>query len=322
MLAKYLLIPGLIYFSWRLWYFREWLPLPFLVKSSGVRDLGNTFASIVTIVLPAVVVILCSPRRVTLCVRLLTLFLVPILFYSSLRLEQNIGNRFLAPLFFGSLWQLGLEVEISGCLAFILLSAYLSWPWTSETFLYLFETKNDNTYLVSRQISMLKPGTILTTEAGNVAFYSDWPTEDSWGLNTPRFAHRLISEADVLAGSYDIIIAHCNIEWLSPTNRPADHPSRIRSWDNHCRALTNFIRSSRYDAFVLPMSRSSPTSPDSTGGQVGIPLICSMQVIYAVSDKYPQRSQLEQILLANGGIRFSYRDRSYVGDSRCNRPIG
>ncbi|NOT83023.1 MAG: hypothetical protein HOP01_09965, partial [Gallionella sp.] len=38
-LITHLVVPGLMYFLWRAWYFAEWLPLPFLVKVAGERDL-------------------------------------------------------------------------------------------------------------------------------------------------------------------------------------------------------------------------------------------------------------------------------------------
>ena len=40
-------------------------------------------------------------------------------------------------------------------------------------------------------------GTIMTTEAGTLPYFSGSQTYDAWGLNTPEFAHRFVQPKDV-----------------------------------------------------------------------------------------------------------------------------
>jgi hypothetical protein len=98
-----LILPGVAYFLWRCWYFNEFLPLAFLVKSSARRDLLLFFKSSVSDVaaclIPALLTVIALATRRDV-MKTACLFIAPVIFYCAMNLEQNIGNRFLAPLFF------------------------------------------------------------------------------------------------------------------------------------------------------------------------------------------------------------------------------
>lgn len=128
--ALYVFVPCIVYFVWRAWYFSELFPLPFLVKSTGTRNLilfyGGSGLYVCSAFLPAVLAaFLVSDRRSTLR-RLAILFVLPCLFYSAMRLEQNAGNRFLAPMFFGTMLILSREKKLVPLMALTVLSALFS----------------------------------------------------------------------------------------------------------------------------------------------------------------------------------------------------
>ena len=132
-----LVIPGCVYFFWRAWYFSEWLPLPFIVKSTGSRDWIFVFKGSVKNVamafLPGLLAGVFIENRRLYFTRVMVLFSFPIIFYCCMRLEQNLGNRFLAPLFFGSLVLVSFDKRMISLYSFLLLSILFSWSETTAT---------------------------------------------------------------------------------------------------------------------------------------------------------------------------------------------
>ena len=76
-------------------------------------------------------------------------------------------------------------------------------------------SSNENIYFLAKDLKQIH-GKMLITEAGRLTYYSDWRSDDSWGLNTPKYAHRLITSEDVRRGNYDLIVAHCGLGLLDP----------------------------------------------------------------------------------------------------------
>ena len=102
--AFYYYLPGSLYMLWRLRYFHRLFPLPFLVKSQTERWLGVvrietledmsrylSFALLTTVLLGYWHVFKGLTRTV-----LIVGLLIPTLFYLTLRLDQNLADRFFA----------------------------------------------------------------------------------------------------------------------------------------------------------------------------------------------------------------------------------
>jgi hypothetical protein len=307
-LIKYFVIPGLAYFLWRTWYFSEWLPLPFLVKASGERDLGifwiRSLIAVATALIPALLAIIFVQDRRLYLKRLIFLFVLPCLFYGTMQLEQNIGNRFLAPLFFGSLLLLSRETKLFSLLGFVIASALLAIPTTVPTVDEVLDSKDANAYYISQELRSLK-GKMLLTEAGRLSYYSNWITHDSWGLNTPRYAHNPISPADLREGDYDLIVGHCQLSLLKQAI-----PERIyenKTWLNQCRVLVAYIQSANYSVFLVPFLRedSSGTSlRRALGLRTNNPRY-GQYYMYAVSPNYENTAELANLLGRNGAIRYA-----------------
>ena len=312
-LVFWLIIPGLAYFAWRLWYFGEWLPLPFIVKSSGERYFGVTVQYLLPIVVPAVATIFCVKDKLPLARQVLLLFALPIIFYSSMRLEQNIGDRFLAPMFFGMLMLLVSLHLRSVASLFLFLSVCLTWSLTSEAIDEIHYSSGTSVRPIGLELRKLPPGKLLSSEAGMLAYYSGWVAEDSWGLNTPRYAHRLITEADVAQGSYDLIMAHCDINLLGSIIPPERTTSQTRTWMHQCEALATFLYSSDYRIYLLPTWGDSAVDSNFTGPMT----TCVPQLIYAVSPAYAAAPQVENILRSFGGLAYDRRAGIYLGDNLC-----
>jgi len=316
-LLLHLVVPGLVYYAWRLWYFDEWLPLPFIVKSSGAHSWFQSAQCVLVVIAPAAAGALCSENRPLIARRLLLLFALPALFYSALRLEQNVGDRFLAPLFFGALGLFAAEGAIVKTTV-IVLTMYSSWQWTTDTFDSIRSSGQESSRPISRQLAHLAPGKLLTTESGDLAFFNNWSVEDSWGLNTPRFAHHLITADDVQKGAYDLIVAHCELRFLTGTPDPVRDAPVGRNWGNQCLALTAFIRASDYETFLVPLGFAAYPIFATLQNRYKFPLSCSTYLIYAISPSYVQKERLGKLLEDYGAIPLP-DVRGIVGyDSICS----
>lgn len=314
-LVMWLIAPGIAYFAWRLWYFGEWLPLPFIVKSSGERYLSATAAYLLPILIPAVTVVMCSKEKLGLIRNLMLLFALPVVFYGSLRLEQNFGDRFLAPMFFGVLMLLMSQNSQAAARLFIFLTVCLTWQLTDAVFGEVHYSKNYTARPIALELQELPRGKLLSTEAGVLAYYSQWAADDSWGLNTPRYAHHLITPSDVAQGSYDLIVAHCDINLLATMTQFDQGNSSTRTWVHQCEALAAFLHSSGYGIFLVPTLEDQGSTLDYSF--VGPKITCVPHLIYAVSPAYVANTQAKSILRDFGAVEYDSSAGTYVGGDVC-----
>jgi len=312
-----LVVPGLAYFFARAAYFHEWLPLPFLVKSAGQRDwilfyrdslvaIGDVAGPILVAALAVATTNRGGARR--LLGRAALAFFLPVLFYGALRLEQNIGNRFMAPMFFGALYLVGLERSWRGLAAFVVLVALLGRDEARDTIATVASSRTENILHVSRDLARLH-GRMLTTEAGRLAYYSRWDVDDSWGLNTPRYAHQVISTAAMAAvPPYDLVVGHCSLALLE---EGADlTPTAGRSWANQCKAMVAYMRERHYEIHLLPHVRFDDTQPLErlkllVRGHAAVRKRCERYDIYALNPAYPDIEALRRVLQDGQGIAYA-----------------
>ncbi|WP_213807779.1 hypothetical protein [Granulicella sp. dw_53] len=215
------LLPGMLYFVWRWRYFDEFFPLPFLVKSDTHRALGifvlrsvhqSWMFLLFALVLLAPVIF---RRRALHLWLLLPLLALPTLFYWAMRLDQNVAARFFyyvplaAAIVIAVNWEAlrGRQSVVLrlGCLGWLLI---LAMPLFREV-----RTLRDGQFTEVKSIAeafnrMPQHGTILTSEAGFLPYFSGWTTYDAWGLNTPEFAHHFFQREDVERLKPDLVVFH------------------------------------------------------------------------------------------------------------------
>jgi hypothetical protein len=94
-------------------------------------------------------------------------------------------------------------------------------------------------------------GTILTTEAGFVAYDSGWTVYDAWGLNTAEFAHRSIQPQDVERLRPDVVVLHPDPD--EPCLLNPDWPQAYtgRTWTHMTRNLTIGATRDGYELWLL-----------------------------------------------------------------------
>ncbi len=220
-------VPGLCYFVWRWHYFNCLLPLPFLVKSNTERFAhlivehsveDGAFLCVFAFALAWFVLyksgrLSGSTRTVLIC-----MLLLPNLFYFAMRLEQNSGRRFFiylplsAAVLIAMQWHCIrsnranlLRVGVALWLIFVCRLWFLSIDgvWRPQFF--------DNREAIATDLRMLPRGTLIVSEAGILPYYSNWITYDAWGLNTARFAKRLIQPSDVASIQPDAIMIYAGL---------------------------------------------------------------------------------------------------------------
>ena len=321
---KWLVLPGLSYFAARAWYFGEWLPLPFLVKSSGDRNLlifySASLRSMAPVILPIALAAIASGRPI-LVRRLCCVCALPLLFYGALRLEQNVGNRFLAPMFFGALFLVGRTESPRALGVLVVASMYLGAFVAWNTLGTIRNSRSENVFYIAKELSGMQ-GKMLVTEAGRLAYYSNWTVHDSWGLNTPRFAHKPISASDLSEqDDYDLVVGHCDLSLLR--DNASLEPVGGRSWMNQCKALVQYTRRQDYRLYLVPYHRAGnravalrPLVASSSSGATAPQ--CSRHDIYAINPKYADAVRLQRTLVNNGAIAYSPQLPTGGGDLLCS----
>jgi len=318
-------LPGVLYFGSRWAYFQEFLPLPFVVKASGHRDWWVFFSSSAKEIWPAVVpgafAMLAWRRPPSQMLGWVLLVIVPACFYASMRLEQNIGNRFLAPMFFGLLYLLLSERAVRPAMVFLATAVYAIWPHTMLTIADLVQSRNENVFSIARSLASYR-GSMLTTEAGRLAYYSGWSVDDSWGLNTPRYARMGVQEVDLSQRRpYDLIVGHCDINLYEPGQKWEVKPER--SWEQQCRVMANRVRAGDYALFLVPFSEvRTPDARKRIRKATKFVNIadtgCLRHDVYAIRSDFEFASQVKAILIHHGAKEFDGLTANVQRDLVCS----
>ncbi len=276
-IGTFFVFPGLAYFGWRWHYFGEFLPLPFLVKSDAERFLRlivlrSARESFVYLLFVGVVVatlaysgaLVRSERRRTVWL-FVSLVVVPTLFYWVVRLDQNVAKRFFYYLPLAAAILTAVNWPRAGQARWaILRTCILAWLFLlAKPFFREWQVFRDTQFAGVKQIAedlgkTPAHGTILTTEAGFIPFFSGWQTYDAWGLNTAEFAHAFIQPQDVSRINPDLVVMHpdypesClrNNEW------PAQGYS-ARTWPHLTRNLVLGTSTGQYELWLTSYGSES-----------------------------------------------------------------
>lgn len=248
-----LLITGLCYLIWRYNYFSELLPLPFYVKTDGSRDLGVFFSSTVWMLfLPYIFIssVLFLHNRI-LFRRFFLITGGALLIYCTMRLDQNIGNRFFGPFIFSALALVSLKDNANEyCSQYInLFIVFLSCTTllTSaglgpRAFFDVFDSKYDRDHELGLSLRGGEIERLLVTEAGRIPYYSELHSIDVWGLNSPKYAKYPFNYTDVIYEDWDIAVVHCPINWFKADFDATQLGlSNERNWGEMCKRLARAI---------------------------------------------------------------------------------
>jgi hypothetical protein len=305
-----LLLPGAAYFLWRWHYFGEFWPLPFLVKSDTVRRYGligiGSLAGIFYFALPTSLLVglgcgqaTLRPRNAALVVSLLV---VPTLFYTTMRLDQNFADRlfYYIPLsgmiMIAANWDrlaVRRPVLLIVGVGMLLLGTLLAGP-------FLFGgaalDRENETIALATDFRGIK-GTLATSEAGRLPYYSDWRTIDLWGLNTPEFAHHFIQPADAVALDSDLVVL--SVPGMSDGCWPhADWqtPYRTRGWGQMVANVVSGLQHRPYALYMVPYDGKEARQ------RLGLAPGQGRYDCYFVRDGARQRDAIVSVLSRHGAL--------------------
>jgi len=321
-----LVLPGLAYFVWRMYYFGHLMPLPFYVKSNFERTAllfhGDSLLTNLKFAGAAIPLLLFgwwqarSEReadRPRWAVCALAVFGVPLLFYSVMKLEQNIAYRFQYPL---ALMAIALAVTtvriqfrpaalmISGALMAVILS-----PLYAFEFMRVAETPQENIPYISQEMKSIQPaGTLAVSEAGRLPYYSGWPAIDLWGLNTPALAKEIVQPSFIRETRPDVIVLHADGDDYGFLGQEPPPPARARSWQNMTLNVYAGIDPSAHLFLMVPHKRESNGAgpfihlADWLVARLGYRTRFPVYYLFAIRNDYAGREPLQQILAARGAI--------------------
>ncbi len=244
-LAAAFALPGVTYFLWRWWYFHQLLPLPFLVKADAHHVLHTVVADSVRTSLVFLLFTLAMlvpvwrysvSRRMT-WLLFVAIIAVPTLFYWCMRLDQNVAFRFYyylplaVALLLACNWQ-ALRARAGFVIGFVcvLWLALLAMPLRRELRTFLDLQSPELRDVALQFATVPQHGTLLSSEAGILPYYSGWQSVDPWGLNTPAFAHRFFQPSDVRLLAPSVIHLHPDLGEGCEAKPAWQTPYHERSW--------------------------------------------------------------------------------------------
>ncbi len=301
-------LPYLLYWCWRTWYFGEFWPLPFIVKGLQHDEpwffYSYSLSCIMLVAQPVFFSMFFFSNKRKLFRDACLLFITPCFFYALMRLEQNVGNRMLAPMFWG--WLFCLSQESSrrifnkpvGVLFFVLCSAAYSSLITQHTVVSLLKSESMNIYTLAKKLNDIPRGRMLVSEAGRLAYYTHWQVEDSWGLNTPFYAHHFITYADLKREHYDLIVTHCDLTLLHDTHLYKQFSKK--TWGNQSQLLLSYLHTEDYEIYLVPYYWESTFAQKKDERQA-----CIRYDVYGISKSFQYHDALRELLLSRGGLRYS-----------------
>jgi hypothetical protein len=260
-------LPGVAYFLWRWYYFGQLLPLPFYVKAHAPQRVAHLIVAaslrdgrqmlLVTAILLVLLVAFVRLSRRTVALLLCTV-IVPTLFYTSVRLEQNVAQRFFIYMPMAALAMIAINwKELNPRQRQIMLYAGLvSALLLVRIYRFDYDFYTDRVHLdrrlaVARELATIPHGTMIVTEAGMLPYYSRWTPYDAWGLNTAQFSKRLIQPSDVAAIHPDLMLVFTGGNECV-TESSWQVPYTDRSWTNMTRNLITAAHDQGFDTWLLP----------------------------------------------------------------------
>ena len=309
------ILPGLVYFAWRWHYFGELLPLPFLVKADFRRDFGilvggSVRTSLVPLLftLAAITPVLRAPalRRTNLQLAA-ALIAVPTLFFWCVRLDQNVGSRFFyylpvaAAILLARTWpELGGRRVLAFRVAFGAWLVLLAAPLYRESLTFRYMQFGSVRSIAEALARLPHRGTMLTSEAGFVPFYSGWPAVDPWGLNTPEFAHRFFQAGDVGRSGADLIVTHPDLgdRCIAPVGSHISFSER--SWPHMTANIVAGAQASGYALWLTPYGSEFYRRSKHWKGYGGVG--AGDRECWFVRASSQLRPELEQVLREHGGV--------------------
>lgn len=215
-----------------------------------------------------------------------------------------------SPLWAGSVGKTGLFFLVWGAALLGAVHSVMGLRFVADGYREYFQMPTvNNMYPLSLDLGKLhrdmKLSKLLVTEAGRLSYYSEVPTIDAWGLNSPDYAKQPLQEPEhVRLHSPDLVNMHVDFGRLSTKPLPDGERKEGRAcretgstedtvlcgWTAMSQALFDGARALNYSVFVVPFTKDT-TSRD-------------RHDLFLVSPLSPVARELEALLLKHQGVRI------------------
>jgi hypothetical protein len=264
-------ILGAGYWLLRWHYFGEFFPLPFYVKTSCASPSGVCYSwlqvrtyLLLSLAAFALWIVLANRRDYwTAASIFLVCSISLLLFYVFVRLDQNNAGRFFYPAYLGILTLLCLSVTALSkryvAAAVVAVAACLPMDPLHAVWSFVASQRFHSSIPIALELKRISPpGKLGSTEAGILAFLSEWPSVDLWGLNTARYARRIISPEEIQQEQFDVLVVHAGghyDSYLSIDRYCGKAPRTVRMWhamvENIYTAMCPLVPMD-YELVILP----------------------------------------------------------------------
>lgn len=283
---------GILFFIWRANYFDMFMPLPYYVKSQWNFLNNLEWGKQLIICLPGMFLFyVCEFKEIFKKQNLyiiLSIIILPTLYYANQILYQNIGQRFyfyfmtgFVIILFNSKLKKNINYKFkyyvliaTGLVSLIINIQFKEiFPFDFEYYTnkdhYIKLTKQSAVYKFSNDLKKVNRNlNIATTEAGIIPFYSKANTIDLFGLNTKKFAKNPAGGKYINNNHFDILIIHtgqygtdCNsIKKLFNETKNLNKKNvidRNSTWTKFTFQLFSGINKDLYKAFILPIYKKN-----------------------------------------------------------------
>ena len=268
---------GILYFFLRYKYFGELFPLPFYVKTQWILIENLGWLKQLLIYLPAIIYLFYVRFNMIFkgknLILLLSVIIIPTIYYANNVLYQNVGQRFY---FYFSIFFLLILFKYFSNKKEIILKTILILIFLSSSLLnllfekeFIFDIKNNlgkhnsNIFLLAKKLKKIKNIKLATTEAGLLPYYSGIFTTDLFGLNDRRFAKNPAGGMYLEENNYDLIIINSsqfgtlckNLNFAIDKARnttPKKYLDRKSDWNTFTLNLLSGVTSNKYKKYIYP----------------------------------------------------------------------
>ena len=278
----YILV-GLTYFIFRFLYFKELLPLPFYVKTQWIIFENFGWLKQIIYLTPLIIILLTFNRKIfikkNINLILVSVVLLPTLYYMNQPLYQNYGQRFyfyipvvFLILFFSTYKSRKNSINFSAIILLCVLSFLINFKFEKDLIPFnlldqnkeqVFLKKESNIYQFAHKVKEYKDVNVATTESGLFPYYSKANVVDLFGLNTKEFAKEPAGGLFIKNNNFDIIIINsyqlgtmCNNLNLAISNLSKlalkKYQSRKISWNEFTSQLIAGINEKKYNKYIFP----------------------------------------------------------------------
>ena len=267
-IALYFILPLLLYGIFRIYYFGQLLPTVFnfgvdgtqkVLGSSHYNSFFNTKWYVLHVISPGLLglFLYCLKEKFKIrnkyYILIFSTILLPLFVSLLTRLELDYTSRSFIISYIGLVITICLFIRNYKSITLSVFGIILLWFVGKNSIGNGVKSLNhfyNNTYNLSSELATLSNLKIATSEPGILAWRSQKPTLDLWGINTPELSKRIATQKDIDLWNPDLIYLHAN-----PKNYisvPADSLKSAKTWNNMALQVIHLIKKEDYLVFTIP----------------------------------------------------------------------